>query len=273
VCAADADWTILLEPSGAVQYSYEGTPVATRATGPDDDPCGLLTSTPEGEALNPQFPEQEEGVPPEENPFGLLELSFGWAGAPDLDIGVSFLGGVVGFGYPPLAPYVTWSGDNTTTGGPETVTVDLAQAWDDGEIATFADVLAMADWYPSAGGSGPATLTVIYDGGAPVTYTLHPGVATPAVSSALAIRINEDGSYGSVGTDWSATVRAIRRPPVECVIYIEVTESSGAVTAVEGPFLAATLPAPSGGTVPFPLASSDGAGGLKQHHTGPLVWI
>jgi hypothetical protein len=277
VSDVDADWTITLNADGSAEMAYDGTVVALRASGPIDDPCGIYESTTAGEFLNPEFPELEEGEPLEANPFGTLTLEFTWSGEPDLDIGVTFLGETFGFGHSGVSPYVTWSGDNTTTGGPETVVIDLALAWDEGAISTFADVLGAADWYPPAGGSGPASLSVTYDlpgaPGTPVTHTLHPGSVTPATTPAIALRILADGSVAAVGADWTATVSAIRGVPREGVVYITITETAGAVSAVSGPHFATALPTSTGGVVYFPIATSNGTGGLKQLHNGALVWV
>lgn len=270
---ADPDWQIVVLSDGTAEMRYDGVAMAVRASGLDDDPCGRFVATTAGERLNPEAPVLLTDPAPDTNPFGTLTLEFNWAGTPDLDIGVSFLGETVGYGYLASAPYVTWSGDNTTDGGPETVTIDLAAAWDAGEIATFADVLALADWYPPAGGTGPATLTVTYSlDGVPVDYVLHPGSATPAVTPALALRVLADGSVSPTGSEWTATVRAARRVPVEGVVYVAITETAGAVSAVADPVFAATLPTSGSGVFYFPLATSDGLGGLRQLHTGPLVW-
>jgi len=270
--ADDPDWTLVLNSDGSVDFSYLGTVIARRETGDDADPCGVCEATEDGLVYNPEPPEAYDGPATETNPFGTLLLSFGWAGTPDLDIGVTFLGETVGWGQSGVSDYMTWSGDNITTGGPETVEIDLAAAWEAGEIDTFADVMALADWFPEAGGSGPATLTVTYNGGSPVTHTIHPSSATPAITEALALRITADGSIVPTGATWTATVRAIRQVPVAGIVYISITETSGAVSAADGPFFAASLPAPSGGTLYFPITTSDGAGDVKQIHTGPLVW-
>jgi hypothetical protein len=273
----DPDWTITINSDGSADMKFDGTTVAKRAAGgPLDDPCGTYDSEPAGEFLNPEFDEEDDGEPGETNPFGTLELVFSWpSGMNDLDIGVTFEGETVGFGYAASATWMEWSSDNTTT-GPETVTVDLAQAWEDGVIVDFANILAVADWYPPAGGSGPATVQVTYTPavGAPVvnTYDLHPGSTTPAKTPAAGIRIGADGSMTRIGAEWSAVVMAVRRAPAAGVVYAKITEGTGEVDSVAGPFFAASLPAASGSDRFFPLAISDGTGGLKTIHSGPLVW-
>ncbi len=282
----DANWTIVVAADGSAEYRYDGVAMAIRASGLDDDACGIYAATAAGKLLNPRPPEDdpdplefdEDAV----NPFGLLTLTYNWSGAPDLDIGVSFLDLTAGFGHSspstggPVGPYMTWTGDNTTTGGPETVVIDLAAAWDTGDISTFADVLAEADWYPTTGGSGPASLTVTYDlpgaAGTPVTHLLHPGQLTPATTDALSLRILAAGSVAATGDDWTVTVRAIRRVPVAGVVSLAITETAGAVTAVADPVFSATLPADVGDVIHYTLATSDGSGGVRQSHSGPLVW-
>jgi hypothetical protein len=273
VSTADPDWTITLAADGSVELAYLTEVVARRPAGEPDDPCGICEATPAGLRLNPEFGADDDSPAPAVNPFGLLTLEFSWSGTPDLDIGVKFLGRTVGYGYDSSAPYMTWGGDNITDGGPETVAIDLAEAWDAGEIDTFADVLALADWYPPAGGSGPASVTVTYDGGAPAVHALHPSSASPAVTPALALRVLADGSVSTPGGDWTATVMAVRRAPVAGVVYLSVTETSGEISAVSGPHFAATLPTSGGGVFYYPLATSNGTGVIKQLHTGPLLWV
>lgn len=271
------DWIITLNGDGSADWKYDGTTIAQRASGgPVDDPCGLYQSVEAGEFLNPDFNEDDDAVPGETNPFGTLLLEFSWPGDKlDLDIGVTFAGETVGFSYGSSSTWMTWSSDNTST-GPETVEIDLAQAWNDGVIAGFANVLAKADWYPPAGGSGPATLTVTYTPpiGSPMvtSYPLHPGVATPAVTEAVGLRIGADASIAQVGGPWSAIVKAYRRAPAAGVVYVKITEGGGLVSAVDGHFFAAELPTATGADKYFPIAISDGTGALKQIHSGPLVW-
>lgn len=276
-CSTDANWKVNLNSDGTADFLYGSEVIASRGVGPKDDPCGYFVATEAGERLNPEPGDPVTDVRGETNPFGTLTLSFGWAGTPDLDIGVSFAGETVGYGYASTGQYLSWSGDNTTTGGPETVVVDLAQAWEDGVIDAVADVVCLADWYPPANGSGPATLTVTYDPpgstGSPETITLHPGLATPASTEALALRITASGSVTPTGSPWTATVRAVRRAPVEGICYIQINELAGAVQSVCGPYFSASIPASTETAKHFPIATSNGTGKLKQLQTGPLVWI
>ena len=275
--ATDPDWTLVLNSDGSLDFAYDGTVVASRAAGPNDDPCGKLDSVTDGEFLNPELADDVADVAPvDANPFGTLTLEFSWPGGMlDLDIGVSFLGATVGFSYGSTAPYMTWSSDDTSA-GPETVVIDLGAAWDAGAIGTVAEVMALADWYPPAGGSGPATLTITYDppgsSGTPVAKTIHPQAITPATTLAAALRVLQDETVSFPGASWQAVVRAVRRFPMEGTVYVELTETAGALSAVGEPVFAATMPSSGGGTFYFPLAISNGAGGVKQVHSGPLTW-
>ena len=55
---------------------------------------------------------------------------------------------------------MTWSGDDTTAGGKENVTVNLAQAFSDGKWIGETQISLRAGWYAPAGGSGEAIVTV-----------------------------------------------------------------------------------------------------------------
>lgn len=90
-----------------------------------------------------------------------LIVEYTWpAGQKDLDTGTSFLGQTVGFDWASSAPYMQWSGDDTSESGTEIVTVDLEQAAFDGVLPETFTIDAKAGWYIPAGGSGPATLNV-----------------------------------------------------------------------------------------------------------------
>lgn len=273
VSDADANWTLVVNADGTADLKYLTEIIATRDHGDGFDPCGEYLATAAGKMLNPEFSDELPTDESETNPFGVLTIVYSWSGSPDLDTTTKFLNGDVGYPPPDIADYMTFTGDNTST-GEETVTIDLAAAWDDGVISTHADVLCMADWYPS-GSSGPATLTVSYSlGGTPSVSTIFPGPGphTPASTQVAAIRVTAAGAYAPTGADWKATVRAIRKFPTEGVVYIAIASSGGAITGVTGPIFAATLPTSGGGTFYYTLATSDGAGKLTQVHAGPLLW-
>lgn len=278
VSEVDTDWTLELTLAGVLQFSFDGVVVAERSQGSEFDPCGELASTTDGEFLNPVESDEEiEEVDPGSNPFGTLNLEIDWAGTgmSDLDVGVSFLGTTVGFAYGGSTGYLTYTGDDTGD-GPETVEIDLAAAWDAGDITMAADVLVAADWYPPSGGSGPAVVNVTYSvGGYSQTFQIRPGNdVSPAETEVLALRVLADGSIGRTGEPWTATVRVFRRMPAEGVVYLSLTVDSGTreCTAADGPFWAAELPAGSATAVYYLVATSDGDGGLRQLHSGPVLW-
>jgi hypothetical protein len=77
----------------------------------------------------------------------------------DLDTSTRFLNGSVGFACPG-GSYLDWSGDDTSAGGQEIVTVDLNSSFVANRWQTTVAVSLRAGWYRPAGGSGPALLTV-----------------------------------------------------------------------------------------------------------------
>jgi hypothetical protein len=274
VSVANADWTILVLATGEARMFYQATRVATRVAGSPYDPDGTYVAEASAYFYNPQEPEQEPLADlPETNPFGILTLTYSWPATPDLDNTTRFLGESVGYGTGFAGTYLTHSGDDTDPAGSEVVTVDLAQAWADGEIETEADIVCFADWFPPRGGSGPATLDISYSLGGTLSLTIHPGsTATPATTFVRAIRVTAAGAIQTPTAVWYAEVRRIARPPREGVVYIELTETAGLLTSVAGPFLATTMPASGSGVFRFPLAISDGAGGIEQVFSGTLVW-
>lgn len=273
VSAADADWTLFLDPDGSAELRYLGTAVATRADGEGHDPSGRFLAVEAGYFYNP-LPAREDDAPGVDtvNPYGVLTLVYSWPATPDLDIGVTFLGETVGYGHASSGTYLTWSGDDTGPTGSETVTIDLEQAWADGVISSVAEVICAADWFPSAGGSGLATLDVDYTVGAfSGTLSIAPGDVSPAASLVASLRILADGSVTNEVGPWQAHVRIIGRLPREGFAYLEVIEDAGVLETVNGPFFATELPVSSGSTFYVPLAFSDGTK-VEQFHTGALIW-
>jgi hypothetical protein len=89
-----------------------------------------------------------------------LLLNYTWPESQkDLDTGTKFLGKTVGY-RGSGSPYMSFSGDDTSYGGIETIVVDLYKAHRDGGWNDQTIVDAVAGWYIPAGGSGPALLTV-----------------------------------------------------------------------------------------------------------------
>ncbi len=272
---SDTDWTIFIDPSGDAELRYQGTAMAIRTGGLAYDPAGIYESTTAGLLFNPAEAETEPDEPlPTVNPFGVLTLVFSWPAAPDLDIGVTFLGLTAGFdhsGSGAVGAYMNWSGDDTSVAGSETVTIDLATAWNDGVITTFADVLCAADWFPTAGGSGLGTLTATYSiPGADFTDSIYPGNVTPSTTLAKSLRILADGSIELVAKPWRAFVRQVARLPRAGFAYLAITETSGVLSAVDGPFYDTAIPVPAGDTYYVPLARCDGTV-IDRLHQGTLV--
>lgn len=274
--AVDADWTLFLDPSGEAELRYQGTAVATRASGIGHDPAGRYAAETTAFFYNPQPPKEDDSTgTAATNPFGILTLVYSWPATPDLDTTTRFLSDEVGYpvdGSETAAVYTTFSGDDTGPSGSETVVIDLAQAWLDGAISSVAEVLCHADWYPGAGGSGLATLDISYTVGSySDTLSICPGGATPAATLVASLRIGADGSVGNQTAAWQAHVQVIGRLPRAGFVYLKVTESAGVLTTVEGPFFKTTLPTSAGSVYYVPLAHCDGTV-VKQYHTGALIW-
>jgi hypothetical protein len=268
----DSDWTLALAEDGTAELRDDGVAMATREAATNTDPSGTYLSTEAGEALNPEFADAAE--PADDtlvNPFKTLTIVYEWTGTPDLDSTTEFLGETVGYPGPYSATYMEHTGDVTGSGGTETVTIDLPQAWEDGLITDAANILCMADWYPPAGGSGPAEIHVTYDG-VTTDYTIGPNSITPAATPQLALRILADGTVGPVTGPWSAGVSRRRVPVPPGVVYITVTESGGALDDATGPFFEPSLPANATDTYHRLIAESDGNGNVIQHHLGPIQW-
>lgn len=275
VSDTDSDWTIVIDNDGRAEMRYLTDVVAVRETGFAWDPSGEYIATELGQRYNPQELEEldDDTDDSETNPFGTLTLTFDWSGSLDLDIMVQFLEKMVGYGYDSFSDYMTWSGDATGSSGPEVVTIDLAAAWADGVIDTYADVQAIADWFPPHGGTGPATLRVEYPTGSyDETITIYPGSATPAVSPVLAFRVSADGTVNSANETWRANVTTEQVVTVAGYVYLEIVTTAGVLSEVNGPFFAAALPEATSDHFYVPIVHSDGTGKLKPIHEGTLIW-
>lgn len=79
-------------------------------------------------------------------------------------------------------------------------------------------------------------------------------------------------TYGS-GDPFVAQTIQTRAFPVAGYLYVTLTlNGSDEVTAVDGPFFAASLPSNSATVVSVPIAYSDGAGSVTQIQLGPIIW-
>ena len=88
-------------------------------------------------------------------------IRYSWpASQRDLDTQTRFLGGAVGYSVAGSAPFITWTGDDTTSGGSELATIDIAAAAVSGGLPESFLVECFAGWYAPAEGSGPATIEV-----------------------------------------------------------------------------------------------------------------
>jgi hypothetical protein len=129
------------------------------------------------------------------NPWGIVTIRYSWSGSSDLDTATTFNAETVGWSIADLTPYMTWSGDDTSDDGYEDVVIDLAQAWLDGVITDTAVIQLAADWYPPAGGSGPANVEFSGDinpEGGPSVFVISPGGTTPASTSVGTLTIFSD---------------------------------------------------------------------------------
>ncbi|GBF97218.1 hypothetical protein Rsub_10079 [Raphidocelis subcapitata] len=124
---------------------------------------------------NPSYPVAYCGdsVPPDGDPanfaplvrlsqFPKLRVTYKWAAyQKDLNTGTGWLGGAVGYECG-TSSYMVWGGDNNSYGGKETVTVDVAAAFRDGQwnASTNNEIIADAGWHAPSRGTGPITLVV-----------------------------------------------------------------------------------------------------------------
>lgn len=136
-----------------------------------------------------------------------LVVEYSWpADQPDLDTGTFFLGQGVGFSCGSSAPYITFTGDNTGTGGMETARVLLGNSHADGAWVTSTSIVLNAGWF-GCRGQGPASVTVFTekpgsDGGSvlvgtAVSFVVDPGCQTGCASSLvgqLNVEVDADGS-------------------------------------------------------------------------------
>lgn len=272
---------------GRITYHPTPAPAAIPAPGdPDTDPAPHTADAPA--ALDPTTeidpdvivpdddtpdPDPDPDAPPQV--FGLLELIYSWPAEPDLDDRTTFLGQSVGYGYGYANGWLEHSGDDQSEAGSETVTIDLAAAYEASDISTVAEISCAADWYPEEA-TGPASLLVRYTvAGVSREFSLviAPGNARPSTTLQTVLRIYpRNPAVVVVPQDWRATVSLAPRPAPEGVVYLAVTEASGELSACSFPKFAASLPSNTSTVFHVALATTDGAGPPLGLWTGPLLW-
>jgi hypothetical protein len=74
------------------------------------------------------------------------------------------------------------------------------------------------------------------------------------------------------GDPWTAVISLLSTPPMAGWIYLKLSLSSGTITELAGPYLAASIPADTGTLKHIPIAHSDGDGQITQYHAGLLIY-
>jgi hypothetical protein len=133
--------------------------------------------------------------------------------------------------------------------------------------ATTWELVADNDW----------TIVVATDGTAELRYLSNvvaersEGVSWRPDGYFIATTYGED-NYNA-GEPWYASVTTIGRTPRAGYVYLEIIEDTGVLDAVNGPFFGSLpSPDPMAETYYFPIAVSDGLGGIEQLHTGIIQW-
>jgi hypothetical protein len=110
----------------------------------------------------------------------------------------------------------------------------------------------------------------IYDGGDYIAERVPEAEALDPSGYYNATSYGED-TYNS-GDPFSMEVALGFPKPATGYVYIELTLSSGRITAASGPIFGTSLPANSATKAVVPVAYSDGAGLVEQIHQGPILW-
>ncbi len=113
----------------------------------------------------------------------MLKAEYTWPlNQPDLDTATQFFAEAVGYGCSSSATYMTFTGDDTSSGGKETIRIQLGKSRADGKWAKDVTILFGAGWY-NGRGKGPATLRVVLE-----------NTAGSAISEVLQVALNPANS-------------------------------------------------------------------------------
>lgn len=110
----------------------------------------------------------------------------------------------------------------------------------------------------------------IYDGTDYLADRIAGGPALDPTGSYVATSYGES-TYNS-GDPFNVEVALGYPMPIAGYVYVELTLSSGRITAGGAPKFSATLPANSSTLEVVPVAYSDGAGKVIQIQQGPILW-
>lgn len=108
----------------------------------------------------------------------------------DLDTATTFLTATVGFSCGTGTQYIGFSGDDTSTGGSETITVRLGESFADSQWNEAVTISMAAGWFNNIG-SGPASVSV---------YTEKPVNGVIVRSETVSIVVNPGSQSGCAST-------------------------------------------------------------------------
>lgn len=187
----------------------------------------------------------------------------------------------------PYGDYVATAYGETNYGGSATFTLTVADEDGSGgipgmNVAVSAGTATSGVYNPisttiwESDGASDWTLEIAADGTAEINYigdTMATRQAGPLDDPSGVYEATENGKTDhNGGAPWSAFVTAIRIAPRAGWVYLQITESSGVLNSVAGPFFTTSLPTHSGSIYYYPIARCDGYNAPEQIHLGPVQW-
>lgn len=108
-------------------------------------------------------------------PYTAATITYSWSTGADLDtvtrITSPYVSGYVGWAHGGSSTNITWGGDNTSSVGSETITVNLYSIWNANKSATSVTVALAANWYGQQGNSVTISVQVTRAGSPTITRT------------------------------------------------------------------------------------------------------
>ncbi|KAL3934505.1 MAG: hypothetical protein SGBAC_009792 [Bacillariaceae sp.] len=126
----------------------------------------------------------------------------------DLDTSTTFLGRSVGYGCGSPSAYMSFTGDNTNSGGWETVRIRVGASFQDGTWNERVSTEMKAGWYGLIN-KGPATVSVVFEkvlangsidsASDPVSFAMNPGFQSSCASTTVgSVDVSVNADDGSV---------------------------------------------------------------------------